>query len=249
MWSEKTRAWYPTYKTLCPPRNVRGGEDSKKQISNLAKQRGWWEASSWYSKSGRCKDREYLKRVAHDSRPISIKPKQVIEWKSVKNKIFEKVRKPGKPNRATELIQRNWISSRFAPHIVLHVFDLQVILPFLWAWQGPGAGVQAKVSAFGHWKFIFWTLGNKRYLKTSSSTQVWVSRGPKRSNQICFRSLLGKTYGFSQCWTQKFIKIFKNVDFSRVANSQRGELCHWNHESTVETDDKEYFGLESARQK
>ena len=34
MWSEKTRAWYPTYKTLCPPRNVRGGEDSKKQISN-----------------------------------------------------------------------------------------------------------------------------------------------------------------------------------------------------------------------
>ena len=44
-------------------------------------------------------------------------------------------------------------------------------------------------------------------------------------------------------------KFLKNVDFSRVANSQREELCHWNHESTVETDDKEYFGLESARQK
>ena len=75
----------------------------KKADIQSAKRRGWWEASFWYSKSGRCKDREYLKRVAHDSRPISIKPKQVIEWKSVKNQIFEKVRKPESPKEL-----QNW---------------------------------------------------------------------------------------------------------------------------------------------
>ena len=45
---------------------------------------------------------------------------------------------------------------------VLHILDLQEILPFMWAWQSPGAGVQAKVSSFGHWKFIFWTLSKQK---------------------------------------------------------------------------------------
>ena len=34
----------------------------KKADIQSAKRRGWWEASFWYSKSGRGKDREYLKR-------------------------------------------------------------------------------------------------------------------------------------------------------------------------------------------